>query len=294
MKKILNRRQFIRSSFAGVAALGTGFINPDFNSLSSYRIDRVRLGDTGLSVPLVALGTGTRGSRRESNQTRIGQKEFVKIARHAFDHGINFYDMAELYGSHTYVKEFLKGMPRENAILLSKIWTVDSNWYTTEPVEDTLDRFRIEAGTDYFDIILLHCMLNGNWQAEKRSFIDSLSRAKQKGIVKAVGVSCHNWDAMKVAVEDPWVDVILARINPFGSNMDGDPDAVMGLLETARKNGKGVIGMKIFGQGKHVSDEEREISLRYALKSPNIHSMTLGFENTDQIDQVVRSISRIV
>jgi predicted aldo/keto reductase-like oxidoreductase len=153
------------------------------------------------------------------------------------------------------------------------------SWLKAEPVEKTLDRFRLETGSDYFDIILLHCLMIGDWQERNKAFTESLSLAKQHGIVKTVGVSCHNWDAMVAAVNDPWVDVILARINPFGTHMDGTPDDVMKLLETARKNGKGIIGMKIFGNGDNNSDEERERSLRYVIESPNVHCITLGLES---------------
>ena len=291
--KIINRRKFLQNSLAGVAAIGAGWSNLSFAASLQDSIYSVKLGSTGLMVPLLAMGTGSHGGRRESNQTRLGSANFLKMARHAYDRGIKFFDMADTYGSHTFVREVLKEVPRDKTTLLTKIWTADNSWYKTEPVEKTLDRFRLETGSDYFDILLLHCLMNGNWKEEKKAFIDSYSEAKQKGIVKAVGVSCHNWDAMKIAVADPWVDVILARINPFSSSMDGTPEEVMGLLETARKNGKGIIGMKIFGNGRNTSDEEREQSLNFALKSGNVHSMTLGMESTEQVDDAVERVLRI-
>lgn len=129
--------------------------------------------------------------------------------------------------------------------------------------------------------------MQGGWSQNRRHYMDGLSKAKQDGIIKAVGVSCHNWDAMVEAVDNPWVDVIMARINPFQSLMDGTPDAVKELLGKARKNGKGVIGMKIFGEGRHVSDGEREQSLKFALTEANIHCMTLGLESIAQVDDAV-------
>ena len=292
--KTINRRKFLQNSLVGMAAIGTGLSNFSFASSIPDIIDSVKLGSTGLMVPLLAMGTGSRGGRRESNQTRLGTSNFVKMARHAYDRGIKFFDMADTYGSHSFVRDVLKEVPREKTTLLTKIWTADNSWYKTEPVEKTLDRFRLEAGSDYFDILLLHCLMNGNWKEEKKAFIDSCSEAKQKGIVKAVGVSCHNWDAMKVAVEDPWVDVILARINPFGTSMDGTPEEVMGLLEIARKNGKGIIGMKIFGNGRNITDEERERSLGYTISSPNVHCMTLGLESVKEVDAAVELVTRMV
>jgi predicted aldo/keto reductase-like oxidoreductase len=294
MEKKMNRRTFLYRSLAGSALLHTSLPDINYIATSSVAVDRVSLGSTGLVVPRIAMGTGSRGGRRESNQTRLGVNSFVKLALHAYERGISFYDMADTYGSHSFVREVLKEIPREDTILLTKIWTSDSSWLKTEPVETTLDRFRMETGSDYFDIVLLHCLMNGNWQEEKKAYSEGLSKAKQTGVVRSVGVSCHNWDAMKAAVEDPWVDVILARINPFGTHMDGSPAEVMKLLETARKNGKGVIGMKIFGNGGNTSDEERAKSIRYAITSPNIHCITLGMESVSQVNDAAARVMQVV
>ncbi len=287
MPGIINRREFLHLSLTGTAFLGAGLVNISHKSPGTSVIDKVKLGKTGLIVPRIAMGTGTSGSRRESNQTRIGMQEFVKIARRACDRGVKFFDMADLYGSHTFVREALKEIPRDEVILLTKIWTRGSSWYDTEPVEKTLDRFRSETGSDYFDVVLLHCMMSGNWKEEMKTFTDSLAKKKQEGVVKAVGVSCHSIDALRLAADDPWVDVIMARINPFGTLMDGKPEDIMQILATARENGKGVIGMKIFGEGKNISDDERERSLRYAINSPDIHCMTLGLESVEELDDAV-------
>ena len=140
------------------------------------------------------------------------------------------------------------------------MWTYNDP-ATSEPVDKALDRFRTETGSDYFDIMLLHCMTNGNWHEEKKRYIEYFSLAKQKGIIKSVGLSCHNYEALKLAVDDPWVDVILARINPFQSHMDGTPAQINALLDRARANGKGIIGMKIFGNGDKILEKEREESI---------------------------------
>jgi 1-deoxyxylulose-5-phosphate synthase len=294
MKKI-DRRSFIQSSAAGLAGLtlmsaGIPFDEPV--SAETTMIDKVRLGNTGLMVPRVAFGTGTNGGNQSSNFTRMGKEAFIKIARHAWDRGIHFFDTADSYGAQPFVREVLKELPREKATLLSKMWTTDTQWQKAGDVAKTLDRFRMETGSDYFDILLMHCMTKGNWKEDKKLFMEGLSKAKQQGIIKAVGVSCHNWDAMKEAVEDPWVDVILARINPFGVHMDGTPEEVSGLLATAAKNGKGVLGMKIFGNGDKVTEEEREQSIRYAITNRNIHAVTLGMQTTEQIDDAVERVMK--
>lgn len=292
----IGRRRFIitgTAGLAGVSAITPGLANTIFAAPKEMAIDKVKLGETGLVVPRLALGTGTNGFRRESNQTRLGMSEFVKMANHAYDRGIRFYDTADTYGSHIYAREAIKGHPREELTILSKIWTSDNEWYKTEDVGTTLGRVRKELGTEYLDILLLHCMVNGEWKEQKKRFIDGFNEAKQKGIVKKVGLSCHNFEALKVAADDEWPDVILARINHTGAKMDGTPAQIMALLETARKNGKGVIGMKIFGCGDLTADDQREKSLKYVLESGNVHSMTIGFENIQQIDDTVERVMRI-
>lgn len=308
MNKI-DRRSFIGKGVAGLAGLtlvgaggrlaaDSGILpeNPflgDPSVSAGAVMDRVVLGKTGLMVPRVALGTGSIGGNQQSNQTRLGKENFRKVARHAWDRGIRFFDMADSYGSHTYVREVLKEVPREETTLLTKLWTTDTGWQKSGDVASTLDRFRQETGSDYFDIVLMHCLVRPGYREEKKLFIEGLSRAKEKGIIKAVGVSCHNWEAMKEAVDDPWVDVILARINPFGVHMDNTPEEVSALLARAQNNGKGVIAMKIFGNGDRTAETDREKSITYALKKGHIHCMTLGMESIAQIDDAVERVMRI-
>ncbi len=303
MKKF-NRRGFIQTSAAGLAGFtlaGAALpVSADTLPLAgsdvrlAATIDRVALGKTGLTIPRVAIGTGSIGGNQQSNQTRLGRESFVKLARHAWDRGIRFFDMADSYGSHTYVRDVLKELPREKTTLMSKMWTTDTSWQKSGDVAKTLDRFRLETGSDYFDILLMHCMVRPNWREEKKVFMEGFSEAKQKGIIKAVGVSCHNWPAMVEAADDPWVDVILARINPFGVHMDNTPEEVSALLAKAKSNGKGIIGMKIFGNGDKITEAEREESIRYALTRGNIHAMTLGMESVAQVDDAVERVMRIL
>lgn len=295
MKKT-TRREFIQkgaAGLAGIAALTAG-VKGFSSSPAAATIDMVKLGNTGITVPRVAIGTGSGGWKKESNQTRLGMKKFVELSQYAYDKGIRFFDTADMYGSHTYVREALKVIPRDNVTILTKVMTYGhEGWYTVEPFQTSLDRFRKEIGTEYFDIFLLHCMMNGEWPTEYRKYLDELSKAKEKGIIKTVGVSCHDYDAMVEAANNPWVDVLLARINNQGPKMDGSPDKIMKVLETARKNGKGVIGMKVFGMGELIKDDQREKSLNYVIKSGNVHCMTLGLESKEQVDDAVSRVMRI-
>lgn len=288
----ISRRHFIQTGLIGAAAVSTGFSNPADSNKIIIQIDKVQLGKTGLMVPRLAMGTGTHGGGQSSDMTRMGVDNWVKVARYAHERGVDFYDAADLYGSHQNVKAMLKEVPREKTTLLSKIWTRPENWNPDSPVK-TLDRFRKETGSEYFDIMLLHCMTNAKWQEEKKPYIEALSEAKQKGILKSVGVSCHSFEALKLAVEDPWVDVILARINPEGVIMDASAEEVMAVLKKAHDSGKGIIGMKIFGEGKLTSDSQREQSLKYVIGSKNVDCMTIGMTSTEQVEDAVNRIMRI-
>lgn len=279
---------------ASLSLANAGITNIKLAVPTNVTVDKVKLGNTGLNVSRIALGTGTKGWNYQSNQTRIGMDNFLKMAHHAYERGICFFDMADMYGSQPFVGQALKELPRENITLMTKMWTYDESSDKRESVRKTLDRFRQETGSEYFDILLMHCMTKGDWAETRRFYMDGLSEAKEQGIVKAVGVSCHNWDAMVEAVNNPWCDVLLSRINPFQSHMDNTPEEVKKLLAQACEKGKGLIGMKIFGEGKHVTDEERERSLRYAVTESNLHCMTLGLESIAQVDDAVERVMRIV
>ena len=292
-----DRRAFLVKSATGIAlasAVPAMLSQPVFAVNKSETVDSVALGKTGLDVSRIAFGTGTRGWKRESDQTHLGVRKFVELSQYCYDKGIRFFDAADMYGSHTYVGEALKVLPREKVTVLTKIMTYTrEGWYQPEPFDQCFDRFRKELNTDYVDIFLMHCMENGQWPSANNYYMDAMSKAKQQGLVKAVGVSCHSFDAMVEAASNPWVDVLLARINPKSIRMDGTPEKVMQVLETARKNGKGVIGMKIFGCGDLVKESEREQSLNFTIKSGNVHCMTLGVDNKEQVDDNVSRVMRI-
>ncbi|MDY9919848.1 MAG: aldo/keto reductase [Proteiniphilum sp.] len=298
----MDRRKFIKAGIVAGTLIGTNIRNASYalpfnvkdetdTKDDAYLDSKVILGATGLTVPLMAMGSGTSGWNNASNQTRLGMEQFVRLAKNAYDRGMKFFEMAESYGSHPFFGEAMKGLPREELTLLTKIAKTDG--VSAAETRNKIESYRRELGTDYIDIILLHCMTSGGWANSRQGVMEGLSRAKEDGIVKAVGISAHNLEALQEAVESPWVDVILARINPFQSHMDGTPDTIRDLLGEARRKGKGVIGMKIFGEGKHVKEEEREQSLRYALTESNIHCMTLGFQSIGQMNDAIARVVRI-
>ncbi len=290
----VSRRQFVGATGTAAVLLGNGSVALA-NDVPPP--PQVPLGNTGITMSRIAQGTGVSGGRRQSNQTRMGFEKLVGLFRHAYDRGITCFDLADLYGTHLYFREALRSIPREKVSILTKVWwrydgpeNKTQAPFRKQVARSTLERFRHELDTDYVDIVLLHCMQNGVWDDELKNYMDELAEAKEKKQVKAVGVSCHDYDALKTAASCPWVDVVLARINPKGVKMDGSPEKITAVLQEMKDNGKAVIGMKIFGEGQ--LSAQREACIKFAQQSGVLDAMTIGFEEREQIDDVLRMINK--
>src|SRR5207245_7861864 len=159
----------------------------------------VTLGRTGIKTSLIGMGTGSVGVRHSSNQVRLGHEKFCKLVRYAFERGITYFDTADQYGSHIYLRDALKGLPRDRLFLQSKTRAT-----TAEMARADIVRMREELGTDYLDTLLMHCMTKGSWPTDFRPVMDVLSEAKAKGRVRAIGVSCHGMDPLRSAVSTAW------------------------------------------------------------------------------------------
>ena len=296
-----SRRQFIRNtlSSAGLVLtapswLGTSEAAP---AQSIKATDTVTLGRTGIKVSRLAQGTGFNGSARSSEHTRMGRKACEELVHYGLDQGLFFLDMADLYGTHPFVKEVIQGLPREKFTLLSKIWVRQENWVTPSGgAKEEIDRFRKELGVDMVDVCLIHCMSDDKWPDTYARVRDELSELKQKGVIRAAGVSCHDYGALKTAATHPWTDIILARINYKGGSdysMDATADQIAATLKLARANGKAVVGMKIFGAGKLVKPEEKDASLNYVLGNNLVDAITVGMLKTEQMDDTIKRVSQV-
>ena len=290
MTPAVNRREFLGSTaVAGLAlaALPTAraFGSPlPRLSLPKSASDRVILGKTGIAVSYVGMGTGSHGSNQASNQTKLGVKGFTKLVRSALDQGVNFFDVADQYGSHTYLREALKGVPRDQYVIQTKTHATN-----LADAKSHLERYRMELGTDLLDIVLLHCMTKKAWPGDHTGAMDYLREAKAEGIIRAHGTSCHGMDPLRTSAGDPFVEVDLARINPEGLVMDDkQPDVVASRLQEMRDRGVGVIGMKIMGEGAFKEPERRDNSLRYVLGLGTVDSFIIGFETADQITDLMQ------
>jgi aryl-alcohol dehydrogenase-like predicted oxidoreductase len=286
----MHRREFLARSAAGLGAAWLTRKNlltalaeqaPLSKLLAS---DTVTLGSTGIKTSRLAMGTGTVGSGHHSNQTALGVKGLSDLLLNGYDHGLRFFDAADSYGSHPHVAEALKRVPRDKVTVLSKTWARDPATARAD-----LDRFRRELGVDYIDVCLMHCVTEADWTERYKGVMDVLSEAKQKGIIRAHGCSCHSIEALRAAAKSPWVEIDLARINPVGSHMDAEPEAVVGVLREMKAAGKAVVGMKILGQGD-LRGRQSE-ALRYALSLGVLDAFTIGAESRAEQEDLIRRVA---
>lgn len=286
-----SRRDFLTQSAAaaGVLAAGNNILSAaDRPQRLTSGADRVPLGKTGITTSLLGMGTGSVGSKHSSNQVKLGEARFKKLVRYAYDKGITYFDTADQYGSHLYLREALRGLPRDRLFIQTKTHAT-----TPEMARADIERFREELGVDCLDTLLMHCMQKGSWPIDRRPVMDTLAEAKAKGRIRAVGVSCHGMAPLKAAVDCDWIDVDLARINPVGGRagrMDGTPAEVSACLKAMHAKGKGIIGMKILAEGTLKTPEKQTESLRYVLGLGCLSCFVIGFENEQQIDQIMQRV----
>lgn len=295
-KNNLTRRQFVVKTVgagAGAVLLGqTAFSSSPGPSSAAFV--QVGLGRTGLKTTFLGMGTGFSGYNRSSNITRAGVAESVIKA--AYERGIRFFDCADSYGTHPFTAAALKGIPREKYTLGTKIWLSQGGIPEPERPDANLviDRFRRELNSDYLDLVQIHCMTDAKWTDTQKRQMDILQNLKVKGIIKAHGVSVHSLEAMKAALDSQWVDVVHVRINPYGESMDNkDPNVVIPVIQQLHKAGKGVIGMKLIGNGKFRDDSAKiDESLKYVLGLGAVDMIIVGFEKPEQIDDYISRIDR--
>jgi aryl-alcohol dehydrogenase-like predicted oxidoreductase len=286
----MRRREFLvrSATAAGAAWLSSRTI---FKAIAEQTLskkfsasDVVTLGGTGIKTSRLAMGTGTVGSGHHSHQTALGVKGLSDLLLNGYDRGLRFFDAADSYGSHPHVAEALKHVQRDNVTVLTKSWARDAAGMRAD-----LDRFRKELGTDYLDVCLMHCVTEGDWTDRYRGAMDALSEAKQKGVIRAHGCSCHTIEALRAAAKSPWVEIDLARINPIGAEMDADPATVVSVLKEMKASGKAVVGMKILGQGALRNRQDEAI--KYALSLGILDAFTIGAESKPEQEDLIRRIA---
>ena len=292
-----------RRKFVAALGLGTAHVllsNPlyagNYGFSSTDPVQKIRLGNSGIETTLIGVGTGVHAGNRISYLTKQGREKSVKLLTHAYDAGIRNFDCADTYGTHGFMNEALKKMDRDKITITSKIWFRSGGIPEPERPDANIviERFRKELGTDYIDLVQIHCMVEENWTETYKKQMDIMEDLKAKGIIRAHGVSVHSLEAMKDALASPWVDVIHVRINPYGMAMDKpEPQEVVNVIQQLHKKGKGVIGMKLVGDGKLRNDSKKiDDSLRFVLGLGCVDMMIVGFEETEQIDNYLSRVEK--
>lgn len=285
-----SRREFLKSGFAaaGFAATAGGPLLAEGKAT-----DLVPLGNSGLKVSRLAFGTGSRGGKVQRD---LGQDEFTRLVRYAYDHGIRFFETAESYGEmHRMLGIALKGIPRDTYKLLSKVTTREG----VEPAAK-LDELRKLANTDYFDVMLLHWQHTPTWPADTARWQDGIREMQHRKAIVVRGASVHGLPALRQMPGNKFLDVAMIRVNHKGTAMDtedyrssegGNVPEVVQHVKQVRRQGMGVLGMKLVGEGKFTNREDRQQALRFAFRNAGVDCVTIGYKSTAEIDEAIENVS---
>jgi aryl-alcohol dehydrogenase-like predicted oxidoreductase len=286
-----SRRDFLKTGLA--AAVLAGARSLPLAAARETATDWVTLGKSDVKVTRLAFGTGTMGGRV---QRELGQDQFTKLVRYAYDRGIRFFETAESYGDmHRMLGIALNGIPRDSYRLMSKVTTSVG----VDPIQK-IDELRQLAQTDYFDIMLLHWQHTPTWPRDSVRWQDGISEAQARQTVVGCGASVHGLPALRQCPGDKWLQVAMIRMNHKGVHMDapdydthdlGNVREVTTRVEQVRQKGMGVVSMKLVGEGAFTTREDRQASLRYAFKAAGVDCVTLGFKNTAEIDEAIENVN---
>jgi len=286
-----SRRDFLKTGLAAAALTGAGSLSAKAERATAT--DWVQLGDSGVKVTRLAFGTGTQSGRV---QRELGQDEFTRQVRYAYDHGIRFFETAESYTEmHRMLGVALKGIPRDSYRIMSKVTTHDG----VDP-QQKIDELRKLANTEYFDVMLLHWQHLASWPTDSERWKDGIQEAQSKKIVIGRGASVHGLPALRQVPEDKWLEIAMIRVNQKGTAMDaeqyntsgpGNVNEVVTHIKQARQAGLGVISMKLVGEGSFTNREDRQASMRFAFKHAGVNSVTVGYKNTGEIDEAIENVN---
>jgi len=286
-----SRRNFLKAGLATGALAATG--NLPLRAARGTATDWVTLGNSGVKVTRLAFGTGTMSGR---TQRELGQEQFTKLVRHAYDHGIRFFETAESYGGmHEMLGIALKGVPRDSYRLMSKATTHPG----VDPMEK-IDELRKLAQTDYFDVMLMHWQHVASWPTDTVRWQDGILEAKQKKAVLGYGASVHGLPALRQCPGNKWLEIAMIRMNHKGNHMDAEDYNTSGLgnvsevvthVKQVHSQGMGVISMKLVGEGAFTNREDRQAAMRFAFNNAGVDSVTVGFKNTAEIDEAIENLN---
>src|SRR2546422_11409631 len=280
-----SRRNFLKTGLAAAAFAGAGSL--PLRAARETATDWVTLGKSGVKVTLLAFGTGTMSGRVQRD---LGQEQFTRLVRYAYDHGIRFFETAESYGEmHRMLGVALQGIPRESYRLMSKATTREG----VDPLQK-IDELRKLANTEYFDVMLLHWQHTATWPTDSSRWQDCILEAEARHSVVGHGASVHGLPALRQVPGNKWLGVAMIRMNHKGKSMDAEDYATGGLgnvsevvthVKQVRQDGMGVISMKLAGEGTFTTREDRQASMRFAFRNAGVDCVTVGYKNTTEIDE---------
>jgi aryl-alcohol dehydrogenase-like predicted oxidoreductase len=284
------RREFLKTGLAaGTLAVSGGL--PLFAQAGSAT-DMVTLGRSGVKVTRLAFGTGTISGQVQRN---LGQDGFTRLVRHAYDRGIRFFETAESYDDmHRMLGVALKGVPRDSYQLMSKVTTRDG----VDP-RQKLDELRRLANAEYFDIMLLHWQHSATWPADTTRWQDAILEAQSRKVVLTHGASVHGLPALRRVPGNTWLDVAMIRMNHTGKSMDAEDYATQGPgnvpevvthVKEVRKDGLGVISMKLAGEGTF-DREDRRRAMRFAFRNAGVDCVTVGYKSPAEVDEAIENLN---
>ena len=284
------RREFLKSGLAAGTLAVSGSI--PLIARRGSATDMVTLGRAGVKVTRLAFGTGSFSGQV---QRALGQDGFTRLVRHAYDRGIRFFETAESYGEmHRMLGVALKGIPRDSYQLMSKV--------TTRPGVDPQEKFdelRRLANTEYFDIMLLHWQHTATWPADTALWQDAVLEVQSRKVVLSHGASVHGLPALRKVPGNEWLQVAMIRVNHTGKSMDaedyatqgpGDVPEVVTRVKEVRKEGMGVIAMKLAGEGTFDRDDRRK-AMRFAFQNAGVDCVTVGYKSPAEIDEAIENLN---
>jgi len=289
--KNCSRRRFLNTGLAAGMLAGTSAL--PMLAARGKATDWVTLGKSGVKVTRLAFGTGTMSGR---TQRELGQDQFTRLVRHAYDNGIRFFETAESYGDmHRMLGVALKGIPRDSYRLMSKVTTREG----VDP-KTKLDELRKLANTDYFDVMLLHYQHVATWPTDTARWQDGILEAKVKKAIVGHGASVHGLPALRRFPQNKWLEIAMIRMNHNGTKMDaedyntreaGNVPEVVTHTKQVHSEGMGVISMKLIGEGAFTRREDRQAAMKFAFQNAGVDSVTVGFKNTAEIDEAIENLN---
>jgi len=287
---LYSRRDLLKKGLAIGALAGTG--NLPLRAERETATDWVALGRSGVKVTRLAFGTGSFSGQVQRD---LGQEQFTRLVRYAYERGIRFFETAETYGEmHKMLGVALKGIPRENYRLMSKLTTRRG----VDP-QKKIDELRRLANTPYFDVMLLHWQHTSTWPADSSRWQDGILEAQSKQAVVSHGASVHGLPALRQVPANKWLDIAMIRMNHKGTRMDAEDYNTDGLgnvgevvthVKQVRKQGMGVISMKLVGEGMF-NRADRQAAMRFAFRNASVDCVTVGYKNTAEIDEAIQNLN---